>query len=581
WLLLAVGVLAGLTLVLSIPADGPAAWLRAVLWWPGYGLLLLVLLLFPGGRPGSRGWAGLAAWLSMTVVAGTVALASLELRAPGLISGDARVAAGWDRAVFLGASLALVAGGALTIVAAGVRVLRAPAAGRGPLLWAAVNILLLVVVMVLDAVADVSTAWLAGALAIPAVTTVGVLRYGLYDIGLLVHRSLLYGPLTVLVIVVYAGVVALAARLAPAAAAPAAAAVTVIAVLPLRQAVQALLERSLYGQRARPYELVSRISRRISQAGTPEQILAEAVTAIGDGLRAPYAAVRLGSRTASPGWPTGDPAGGPTAAHGRRRPWPVATLTLTHRGAPIGQLFVQQRGPDEPWSRRESALLRDLAGQLGPVAAAVRLTHELRAARERLVGAREEEARRLQRDLHDGIGPTLSGARMLVRAGRAQAGGGAVVQTLDRLEEGLADAAVEVRRILDNLRPPALDRGLAAALDTAARRHRSPLLDVALTVRGDLADLPAAVEVATYRVVDEALANVVRHARAASALVTVVREPDRLTVAVRDDGIGGAAARAGGVGLESMAQRCAELGGTLRLVGHTPGTGVVAVIPLG
>jgi signal transduction histidine kinase len=333
-----------------------------------------------------------------------------------------------------------------------------------------------------------------------------------------------------------------------------------LALMPLRQGVQAFLERRLYGLRSRPYELVSTLGRRIGLALTPEQTLAAAVAAIGEGLNAPFAGIELGENAT------------PEATHGRARPWAATTLTLTHRGQPIGRLVVQQRGPDEPWTRREQALLQGLAHQLGPTAASVRLTRELQAARERLVRAREEELRRLQRDLHDGVGPTLAGARMLVRSARTAAGQGSNGGLLDELDTTLGDATTEIRRILDNLRPPALDRGLPAALDTAVRRYRSADFAVLLSTHGDLDDLPAAVEVVTYRVVDEALTNVVKHAHAGGATVTVTRSVDRLLVEVCDDGLGPGLPRADGVGLDSMRERCQELGGSFEIAPASAGT---------
>lgn len=569
WLILAIGVLAAATVGTSLAADGSAAWARGWLWWPGYGLLVLVAFVFPNGHAVSRFWRAVAVALAVSVGAGTVALASLAWRAPGLLAGDGRVAAGWDLVLFLGATGALVVGGVLAVPAVVLRIRRSPSRARGPLWWAVVNTALLIVAMVLDAIVDVPLAWLAGALAIPVVAVVGVVRYGLYDVGLLVHRSLLYGTLTVAAVAIYGTVVGLAASLAPDAVAPVAVATTSVALLPLRQGLQAVLERRLYGLRSRPYELVSRIGRRAGTAETPEQILTAAVGSLGDGLRVPYAAVRLHGGDA------------PEAIFGSRRSWPVTSLPLTRHGEIVGRLDVQQRGPDEPWSERERDLLDDLGAQFGPMVASVLLARDLRDARGNLAHAREEEARRLQRDLHDGIGPALSGARMLVRALRPPSGDTAVLTTLEQVEQGLAGAAAEVRRIVANLRPAALDRGLAPALDTATARHRCALLDVRLTVVGELAGLPAAVEVATYRVVDEALTNIGRHAGATSAAVTVTREPARLLVEIADDGRGGAADRPGGVGLGSMRQRCRELGGALRIAERCPGTLVTASFPLG
>jgi signal transduction histidine kinase len=273
-----------------------------------------------------------------------------------------------------------------------------------------------------------------------------------------------------------------------------------------------------------------------------------------------------------------DDRAGPEASHGRRRSWPVTCLPLTYRGARVGHLVVQQRAPDEPWSRPERRLLDDLAAHLGPATAAARLAHDLRAARERL-----EVAGQLRRDLHDGVGPALSGVRMLLRAGRMRTADAAARHTLDELERGLAEAAGEIRRILDGLRPAALDHGLAAALETAARRPRLP---VRVAGAGDLDGLPEAVQIAVYRVVDEALTNVARHAGAGQAVVMVSRTPAELRVDVTDDGggaafsNGGAAGHEGGIGVDSMRRRCRDLGGELRLRTGASGTVVTATFPL-
>jgi signal transduction histidine kinase len=569
WLVLAVGAFAAATVGTSLWAGSPASWFRDWLWWPSFGLLLLVALLFPDGRPVSRRWRWLTVELALGTAVGTIALAAIAARAHrGLVTGGAApVRPGWDTAALLAAYACLLVGAVLTVIALAIRIRRTSGPARGPMLLAGANAALLLITFVLDLVEGVPGVWIGGTLAIPVATAIGVLRYGLYDIDLLVHRSLLYGLLTVAVIAVYSGAVALAARVVPPVEGVVAAAVTVVVLLPLREGVHALLERALYGQRSRPYELVTTLNRRIGLAHTPEEVLGSAVTAVGEGLKAPFVAVHLGDREVA------------EATHGRRRPWPVTTMALTHRGQEIGTLLVQQRGPDEPWPRRERALLHDLSEQLGPSAASVRLTRDLQAARERLVRAREEELRRLQRDLHDGIGPALTGARMLARAARTD--GDSAARILTELEGDLADATVELRRIIDNLRPPALDRGLAAALDTVMRRHRSAGLDITLSVTGDLRDVPAAVEVATYRVIDEALTNVAKHANGARAEVVIARDADQLRVDVDDDGIGPTTAGSDGVGLESMRQRCLELGGQLEVRPRSPGTRIAATIPLG
>lgn len=567
WLLLAAGSCSAGTVGTSVAAGAAAGWLRDWLWWPSFGLLLLAMLFFPDGRLMSRWWRPLVTLLVAATGVGTVALAALSLRTPGLLvgAGAGSRQRGPEILLLAAALIGLLVAAAATAAAVLLRVRRTPPGDRGPLIWAAGNAGVFLVALLLDAVAGLPMVWLGAAVAVPLAVTVGVVRYGLYDISLLMHRSLLYGLLTVAMLAVYAATVAGAVRLVPAFAAPVAAGVAVVVVLPVRQAVQAVLERLLYGHLARPYQLVTSLSRQIGSSDSPDRVLAAAVTAVGAGLKLPYVSIEFDAPQ-------------PATGYGRRRPWPVTTLPLSYQGRPIGSLLVQRRAPDESWSRRERVLLDDLARQLGPSAAAVRLTHDLRDARERLVRGREEELRRLQRDLHDGIGPALSGARMLTRAART--GGTDRVDLLDTAESNLADAAVELRRIVDGLRPPALDRGLRAALDVVLRRHRGSGTDVLLTVSGDLTRLPAAIEVAAYRVIDEALTNVVRHAGAGTARVTVAREAGWLRLTVDDDGAGGVAPRAGGVGLASMRERCQELGGHLEARDLPRGARIAAALPI-
>jgi len=226
-------------------------------------------------------------------------------------------------------------------------------------------------------------------------------------------------------------------------------------------------------------------------------------------------------------------------------------------------------------------LLADLARQVAPSAAAVRLTRDLQTARERLVTAREEERRRLRSDLHDGVGPTLSGARMQVRACLGRDVSPEVAATLGALAEDLSQASAEIRRVIDGLRPPALDRGLEEALRAAVRRYDGiDSVRVDLDLAENLDGFPAAVEVATYRVLDEALSNAVRHAEPTTVSVRLVRSDDRLELTVRDDGTGFVAAREDGVGLTSMRERCEELGGQLDLTTTPSGTMVQATFPI-
>lgn len=578
WLLLGAGLCGATAVVTSLASNGPALWLTGWVYWPAVGLLATALLLYPDGRLPSRRWLPALAVLAGAILVGSLALAIFSFRVPGALArlASSDVGVTWDLRAFAGALLAFFVGAVLAVAAVVSRLRRAAPAERGPLLWGAAGALLLVVSVVLDVTVGVPLTWLGLVLALPAATAVGVLRYGLYDIDLLIHRSLANALLIAGVMAVYVTAIEVATYVVPVQAEALAAAAAAIAVLPLERTMRGGVRRWLYGQSSRPQELFSDLSRRIGVALTPEEVLGAVVTTVSEGLRVPYVAVRLCDQEQ------------PETEHGRRRPWDVTALALAHRGEVIGELVVQQRAPDEPWSRRENQLLAALAAQVGPSAAAVRLTRALQAARERLVKAREEERRRLRNDLHDGVGPTLTGARMQARACLSATDNNAVAAALQMLDSDLGSATAEVRRIVDGLRPAALDRGLTAALEGICARYAASL-DVTLSTDGPatespLADLPAAVEVAVYRVVDEALANVVKHAGAQAAQVRIGRHDSRwLVVEIADDGVGYRGPRDGGVGMSSMAERCTELGGTFGVAAEppgTPGTRLTARIPL-
>jgi two-component system, NarL family, sensor kinase len=232
--------------------------------------------------------------------------------------------------------------------------------------------------------------------------------------------------------------------------------------------------------------------------------------------------------------------------------------------------------------RRALAMLAD------PVAVSVHSTvvsEELQASRERIVAAREEERRRLRRELHDGLGPTLTGI-----AFAADAAANTIDDDPEQSQELLTTlrrdtraALADVRRLVDNLRPPALDElGLVGALrqraDQLSWRADGASVKVRLDVQDEVPALPAAIEVATYRIATEALTNVVRHSGATGALVQL-RCADRLEVSITDNGPPNGR-WAPGVGLHAMRERAAELGGSFQ-AGPTPAGGqVVASFPL-
>jgi len=225
-------------------------------------------------------------------------------------------------------------------------------------------------------------------------------------------------------------------------------------------------------------------------------------------------------------------------------------------------------------------LLVDLGRQLGTLVHAVGLLDAVRASQERLVLAREEERRRLRRDLHDGLGPALAALLMrvdtlrnLLRARLDDDASAVADEGLLALRAGIQGTVADVRRIVEGLRPPALDElGLPDAVAQLADRLTAGA-ELTVQVSADpLPRLEAAVEVAAYRITQEALANVLRHAGARSASVRLESGQGGLVVEIRDDGHGVVVPRADGVGLASMRERAEEIGGTFGLVPR-PGAG--------
>ena len=268
------------------------------------------------------------------------------------------------------------------------------------------------------------------------------------------------------------------------------------------------------------------------------------------------------------------------------------SLPLLHQGEEVGLLLVD----DEPGGRLSEpgrALLTDLARQAGAAIHGVRLTASLRStaeqlqsARERLVVAGEEERRRIRRNLHDELAPTLAAAGLTAATAADLLGRDdeSAAQVLQRLQRGLSAAVSDVRRLVDELRPVLLDEhGLVGAIHERAEALRSEV-GIAVEVAAPLPDLPAAVEVAAYRIYQEALMNVLKHSSATTVAVRLGVVGGELHMELTDDGIGvmpGTTRRDAGVGLASMRERAEELGGSCVVAGAPNGGTRVAVrLPL-
>jgi two-component system NarL family sensor kinase len=296
-----------------------------------------------------------------------------------------------------------------------------------------------------------------------------------------------------------------------------------------------------------------------------------------DDLRVPYAAIVLTAGEDDP----------MIVEHGRHTGEPER-FTMRAHGRKMGELLVGQRRPGAQFSSAERRLLRSLARQAALAAEACRSTLDLQRAREQLVLAREEERRRLRLDRHDGVASALIGARLLTSTARQCLPGDArMAELLDVLDSDLESCTFEIRSLIDGLRPAALDDGLAAALHMIVARVNGPTLTSTLFFDDALDELPAAVELVTYRIVTEAVANVAKHAAAHRSAVRVTRDGHLLRVSIEDDGRGLAASTAhpsaapsSGVGIASIRTRLEEVGGSLEIVSSAAGTSVRAAIPV-
>ncbi|MDT7784211.1 MAG: hypothetical protein QOF58_2630 [Pseudonocardiales bacterium] len=553
WLLLVMGVFGGVAVAVAGQApDHPARWVEAWVWWPTYALLPAVALVFPNGKPlSNRWWIAIGASLFSALV-GTIGIAWASWGDP--VSFWQTPGGGLAKTITLVAVLAAGVAVIAAVVSLALRWRRAEGDERRLLVWAVALLALAVVATVVETT-DGHVAWIIGVLAFPAAAVIAIVRYGLYDISLLIHRSLLYGSLTVVLLLVYLGVMVGAGELFTNDAEVVGVVAAGLVFAPVRSWLQRKLDRWLFGERADPYGALSTLSEKLERS---QDVLPTVAQTVAESLKLPYVAIRGGSVLAE---------------HGRSRGWPQLRFPMTYRGSLVGDLVVEPRAPDERLSDRELSLLVDLARSTAPAAQSIKLTADLQLARERLVRAREEERLRLRRDLHDGVGPALVGIRLQLKALKRSLG-----EVLDPVLGDVDSTAGEVRRLVDGLRPPILDQGLALAMRDEAARFNG---DLTVRVEAEEIDgLSAAVEVAAYRIVAEALTNTARHSGASTCVINVRADGD-LIVEIVDDGRGVAADAKPGVGLDSMRERCAELGGSCTVGPAEPhGTRVVARIPL-
>jgi signal transduction histidine kinase len=405
-----------------------------------------------------------------------------------------------------------------------------------------------------------------------------VLRHQLFGLDVVVRRVAIAALVSVTLVGAYLGCALAVAALTGvphdslAAALLPAAGVAMLLMPAYRFALRAA-DRRLYGDRRDPLALLSSLADELA-ATTPQEIPARVVDAVSSSLRLPWAALDIDREGR---WQR-------LAEHGTQAPAAATTeFALTHAGECPGRLLVQPRRGEAALGRLDRRVLRQLTVQLGSTAAAIRLVDELTSSRQRLVDGREAERARLRRELHDGLSPSLAGMSLAVKAARKRLSVDlrAADELLETVEVESTSAWRVVRSILDDLRPPGLDElGLLGAVEERGRQLSRPG-EFSVEVTGaTLPPLPPAVEVAAYRIATEAITNAARHSAAEHCHVQLVADRT-LRCTVVDDGIGGTGSKPSGLGLSTMADRAAELGGSVSIA-STPGGGtrVVAELPL-
>ncbi len=594
WILLGVGVASGVQvfaaeygILAGASGNNRGAaignWFDSWLWVPITGAIgIYVFLLFPTGRLPSPRWRW-ALWAGTTGIVlfmGAFFLGTntdLGFRNPFFRVGDAIT----GPMLAFGSILYLsgLAGGASSLV---VRFRRSRGEQRQQLRWFALAASSVTLFAILTFMSELlihhesmgriaSVGMVLSFAAIPATTGIAILKYRLYDLDVVISRAVLYGVLVGFITLTYVGIVVGVGTLVGSRGnvflSIVATAIIAVAFQPLRERVRRFANRVVYGKRATPYEVLSEFAEGLGTVFSAEDVLPRMARLLAEGTGATTGIwVHVGDQLRLAASSTDDDAP-PVAVRGDDLPpfegwdraWPVR-----HRGDLLGALTVR-KPPQEPLSEAEERLVASVASQAGLVLGNVRLIEELRASRQRLVTAQDEERRRLERDIHDGAQQQLVAMAVKLRLARTLASKdpARAEQMLDDLQTENQDTLETLRGLARGIYPPLLaDQGLATALAAQARKGAMPV-----EVAGDgVGRFPQEVEAAAYFSCLEALQNVAKYAEASRAVVRLWSEDGTLAFAVEDDGRGfDPRATPPGSGLRNMADRLDALGGSIEI----------------
>ena len=591
-------------------ATGAAGWLSSVAQIFLVIGLVAIILLFPAGRLLSRRWrpvawalgAGFIGTLARLAFGGPKFNSNLDfVRNPLYVAHPPPILVGLADIL----SVALVVGIIGSIAQLVVRLRRSRGDERQQLKWFAyagimAPIITFTVSGPLGTVAPLlgNVVWTLGPLSLVAAVGIAVLKYRLYDIDVVINKTVVFGGLAAFITAVYVAIVVGIGAVIGEGSKPnlglsiLATALVAVAFQPVRERVQRFANRLVYGVRATPYEVLSEFSSRMAGAYESEDLLPRMarILAEGTGARTAVVWLRVGEGLKpEAAWPMDDLPPGNLPMRDGELPDLRTTLALPvhHRGELLGALSLTKPA-GERLTPAEDKLARDLASGAGLVLRNVRLTEELlerleelRASRQRIVAAQDQERRRLERNIHDGAQQQLVALAVKVRLAR-QLGAkdpGKANALLEQTEAEVSQALEDLRDLARGIYPPLLaDRGLIAALEGQARRSAVP---TSIEAEG-IGRYPQDAEAAVYFCVLEALQNVAKYGRASGATVRLFDGDDHLTFEVADDGVGfDASSTSYGTGLQGMADRLRALGGELE-VRSTPGTGtsVTGRLPL-